>query len=93
MSAIGAVTHLVDLADSLGHDLIIRRALTGRAATPIVESTAADLAVFAHGLYRLDGLICMNQRVDVLPAMLSLLANHGRQAFARMSRSWEIWRA
>ena len=91
MSAVCVVTRLVDQANTLSHDLIVTGALAGREATPVIVGTAGDLQMFAHGLYGLDGLICLNQRVDVLSTALSLLANQA-VAFASMSRSWVIWR-
>ena len=50
VSAIRAVTHLVDQANALSHDLIVAELFAGRATTSILESTAGDLQVFAHGL-------------------------------------------
>jgi hypothetical protein len=45
--------------------------------------------MFAHGLGWDFGLICLNQRIDVLSITLSLLANQA-VAFAKMSRSCVI---
>ena len=52
VSAIGVVTHLVDQANALSHDLIVSRALAGSAAAPFLVSAAGDFQMFAHGLRR-----------------------------------------
>ena len=52
VSAIGVVTHLVDQANGLSHDLIVTGPFAGRAATPVVVAAGGDMEVFAHGLRR-----------------------------------------
>ena len=43
VSTIGAVTHLMDLTDTLGHDLIVNTSFTRRAAAPLVVGTTGDI--------------------------------------------------
>ena len=52
VSSVSVVTHLVDRANTLGHDLIPNRAFAERAAAPVGGVAGVETEIFAQGLDR-----------------------------------------